>query len=144
MSCFGLSEFRFRKSNNKMKNFRHSDCAMCNPCKAMQTPGQRIKIARESAGYFNQGEFAKLIGIRQSTLSEIESGETKLPNAKACLLMCELTGVTLRWIIYGEDGEISIPTKQEQELLSRLRSMDDKARNALIEMANAMPTKTGN
>jgi hypothetical protein len=58
--------------------------------------------------------------------------------------MCELTGVTLRWIIYGEDGEISIPTKQEQELLSRLRSMDDKARNALIEMANAMPIKTGN
>ena len=107
----------------------------------MQTPGQRIKFARERAGYLNQGEFAKLIGIRQSTLSEIESGETKLPNAQAALIMCELTGVTLRWIIYGEDGEINIPTKQEQELLNRLRNMDDKAKNALIEMANAMPTK---
>jgi len=53
--------------------------------------------------------------------------------------MCELTGVTLRWIIYGEDGEISIPTKEEQELLSKLRSMDEKSRAALIAMARAIP-----
>jgi DNA-binding XRE family transcriptional regulator len=109
----------------------------------MQTPGKRIKQARENAVYLNQGEFAKLIGIRQSTLSEIESGETQLPNAKAALIMCELTGVTLRWIIYGEEGEISIPTKQEQELLSQLRSMDEKSRSALIEMAKAIPPEEG-
>ena len=107
----------------------------------MQTPGQRIKLARERAGYFNQGEFAKLVGLRQSTLSEIETGETKLPNAKAALMMCELTGVSLRWIIYGEDGEITIPTKEEQELLNKLRSVDDHAKAALMEMAKALPTK---
>ena len=44
--------------------------------------------------------------------------------------MCELTVVTLRWIIYGEDGEINIPTKQEQELLTKLRAMDEKSRQA--------------
>lgn len=134
-----LSELRMIVSSANEILFRHSDCHKCNATSAMQTPGQRIKLARERAGYFNQGEFAKLCGLRQSTLSEIESGETKLPNAKAALTMCELLGVTLRWIIYGEDGEINIPTKQEQELLNKLRAMDDKSRNALLEMARAIP-----
>ena len=107
----------------------------------MQTPGQRIKLARENAGYLNQGEFAKLVGLKQSTLSEIESGETKLPNAKAALLMCELTGVTLRWIIYGDDGEINIQTKQEQELLTKLRAMDDQAKAAFFEIVKTLPAK---
>jgi len=105
----------------------------------MQTPGQRIKWARENAGYFKQTEFAKLCSLSQASLSEIEKGETKLPNAEAALIMCELTGVTLRWIIYGEDGEINIPTKQEQELLTKLRAMDDKSRQALLDMARAIP-----
>lgn len=112
---------------------------MCDAMLAMQTPGQRIKWARERAGYLKQTEFAKLCGLSQGTLSEIEKGETKLPNAEAALIMCELTGVTLRWIIYGEDGEINIPTKQEQELLTKLRAMDEKSRTALLEMAKAIP-----
>ncbi len=60
-------------------------------------------------------------------------------SALQLLIMCELTGVTLRWIIYGEDGEINIQTKQEQELLTNIRAMDDKSRQALLDMARAIP-----
>jgi len=126
-------------SSEREEIYRHSNCCICNARIAMQTPGQRIKWARENAGYFKQTEFAKLCGLSQASLSEIEKGETKLPNAEAALIMCELTGVTLRWIIYGEDGEINIPTKQEQELLTKLRAMDDKSRQALLDMARAIP-----
>lgn len=143
MSCPSLSEFRFHTSSEKHKIYRHSDCVMCHSLYAMQTTGQRIKQAREAAGYMNQGEFAKLCGIKQSTLSEIEGGDTKLPNAKAALIMCELTGVTLRWIIYGEDGEINIPTKDEQVLLTRLRSMDEKQRELVLKMARAIQPDKG-
>lgn len=126
-------------SSKSTEIYRHSNCCMCNAWIAMRTPGQRIKWARENAGYFKQTEFAKLCGLSQGTLSEIEKGETKLPNAEAELIMCELTGVTLRLIIYGEDGEINIPTKQEQELLTKLRAMDEKSRQAMLDMASAIP-----
>ena len=101
MSCLELSEFRKQMSSSVLAIYRNVESATCDHRSAMQTPGQRIKLARERAGYFNQGEFAKLVGLKQSTLSEIESGETKLPNAKAAFKMCERTVVTLRWIIYG-------------------------------------------
>ena len=39
--------------------------------------------------------------------------------------MAEVLKVTQAWIITGEDGEITIPTPQEQELLTKFRELDD-------------------
>lgn len=103
----------------------------------MQTPGQRIRSAREVAGY-NQGEFAKLVGIAQGTLSEIETGESKLPSAPVLIAMCELLRKTPRWILYGEDGDIEIPSPEESNLLDAFRSMTDEAKAAMVATANAL------
>ena len=108
----------------------------------MTTAGQRIKQRREELGYTHQGEFAKLIGCRQSTLSEIESGETKLPSAKVLAKMCEVLGKTDRWIIYGEEGELSFPSKQEADLLGAFRGMTDEAKASLLSIITALPRKT--
>ena len=92
----------------------------------MQTPGQRIRSAREDAG-FNQGEFAKLIDCSQSTLSEIETGESKLPSAKVLQRMTEILKKSARWIVYGDDGEVQTPTHEEQEMLSAFRRLPPTA-----------------
>ena len=107
----------------------------------MSTPGQRIRRRREELGYTHQGEFARLIGCRQSTLSEIESGDTHLPSAKVLAKMCEVLGKTDRWIIYGEEGEISLPSKQEADLLTAFRGMTAEAQVSLLSIIKALPKK---
>jgi len=103
----------------------------------MNTVGQRIRVARRAAGY-SQGEFARLIGCAQSTLSEIESGETHLPSAPVLAKMTEILGMTDRWVLYGEDGEIQTPTPEEQELLTNFRRLSDEARRAIAETVKAL------
>lgn len=34
--------------------------------------------------------------------------------------MCEVFGKTDRFILYGEEGEITIPTPEQQDILSKL------------------------
>lgn len=122
-------------------HIRHTDCHNVQTVQTMQTPGQRIRSAREDAGY-SQGVFAKLIGIGQGTLSEIESGESKLPSSPVLIKMCEILNKPPRWILYGEEGDLRWPTKEEVELLESFRSMDDASRKALVVTASALAKKT--
>lgn len=94
------------------------------------TAGQRIRQAREAAGY-NQGEFAKLVGCKRNTLSEIENGESKLPSAVVLHNMCNVLGKTTGWIIYGEDGDLKFPTPEEARTLEALRALTDEQREAV-------------
>lgn len=133
-----LSEFRIQKSRHCEVTFRHSDVHNGDNGWAMQTPGQRIRSAREDAGYANQGDFAKLVGIAQATLSEIETGESKLPSAPVLIAMCEILKKSPRWFLYGEEGDVEIPSPEESELLNAFRSMDDQAKAAMVATANAL------
>lgn len=108
----------------------------------MQTVWQRIRSARQNAGYTNQGEFAKLLGISQGALSEIESGESKLPSSPVLLRMSELLRKSPRWIIYGEDGDLKLPTAEEIALLDAYRSMSAEGKAAMVVTAQALAKKT--
>jgi transcriptional regulator with XRE-family HTH domain len=105
----------------------------------MNTPGERIRGRRKELG-LRQGEFAKLVGIAQGTLSDIERGETNMPSAVVLMKMATVLGVSQAWIVSGKDGEIAIPNDQEQELLSSFREMDDAKKQALMAFL-AMMTK---
>lgn len=120
--------------------FRHPDWHNCDNA-SMQTAGQRIRAARELAGFHNQGDFAKAVGCSQSTLSEIENGETKLPSAKVLQKMAEVLGKSERWIIYGEDGDVETPTPEEQEMLSSFRALPDDVRRNLAETIKLLARK---
>ena len=108
----------------------------------MQTTGQRIRSARVDAGYENQGDFAKLLGISQASLSEIETGESKLPSSPVLVRMCELLGKSPRWILYGEEGDLVYPTKEEIRLLESFRSMSAQSKEALVVTADALAKRT--
>ncbi len=107
----------------------------------MRTPGQRIRQRRKDLGFNRQGVFARLVGCSQGTLSEIESGITKFQSAKVLAKMCEVLRTTDRWILYGEEGDISIPTQEEELLLSAYRNMTDEARQNLLGIINSLHRK---
>ena len=120
---------------------RHSECHNAQNV-WMQTAGQRIRSARELAGFTNQGDFARAVGCSQSTLSEIENGETKLPSAKVLQKMAEVLGKSERWIIYGEDGGVETPTAEEQELLTAFRTLPEDARRHLAETIKTLARRS--
>ena len=128
--------------DNYITHIRHSDGHTWHTDQTMQTPGQRIRSAREIAGYDNQGEFAKLIGMSQSSLSEIENGDSKLPSSPVLIKMCELLNKSPRWILYGEEGNLNWPTKEEVELLNTFREMSQSSKEALVVTAKALASKS--
>ena len=107
----------------------------------MTTPGQRIRQRREALGFDHQGEFAKLVGCKQSTLSEIENGESKFPSAEVLVRMCEVLSTTARWILYGEDGEVSVPTKDEVDMLTLYRDLPEGEREQVLFLLQMMRGK---
>lgn len=106
-----------------------------------ESPGQRIKRRRIELGYTNQGAFAKLIGMGQSTLSEIERGESKLPNAENLKKICETLNVTDAWVLYGTEGALRYPTEEESEILNDLRAIPTNERAAIYQVIKALIKK---
>jgi transcriptional regulator with XRE-family HTH domain len=74
----------------------------------MRTLGQRFKQARKLRG-FSQTQLAKAIGLRQSSISEIESGETRMIEGSTLVDACAILNVRPEWIIYGRGAMTSDP-----------------------------------
>jgi len=70
----------------------------------MLLPGQRIKSRRIEFG-INQTELAAKLGMEQSSLSELENGESVMPNSEHLLKLARILGVSQSWILTGKDGE---------------------------------------
>ncbi len=64
--------------------------------------GEKIKIFREQLGC-SQTDFAKKIGMNRSFLSQIESGEAKIPN-KYISKICEVFDVTETKVFNREES----------------------------------------
>lgn len=64
---------------------------------------QRLRELRESLG-ISQREFAKRIGMSQSTYAHYEAG-THTPSAAGIAIICSTFGVSERWLRTGE-GEM--------------------------------------
>lgn len=103
------------------------------------TAGQRIRKVRMEKS-ITQTALANAIGVSSPTMSELETGETNLPSLEVALKMSSILGVSLRWIVYGEEGQVLTPTKDESALLSLMRDLTPEARAALIQTARAMST----
>jgi transcriptional regulator with XRE-family HTH domain len=106
----------------------------------MTTAGQRIRQAREARDLSTR-EAAKLIGIGKSTLSEIENGDSKFPSAEVLFRMADVLGVSARWIVFGEDGEMHIPTPEESQLLDAIRELPEESRVLVASLINTLKTQ---
>jgi transcriptional regulator with XRE-family HTH domain len=73
--------------------------------------GKYIAELREKAGYETQAALGKAAGIESSTLSRIETGDTKNPNIDTLKKLAPLLGVTIEEIM-GKLGYIMTKTKR--------------------------------
>lgn len=71
------------------------------------TPGERLKTAREAAGY-SQEDLAKKIGIVQQSLHKIEAGIIR--NPRKMQLIESILGLPNGYLLYGDAAEEGTPT----------------------------------
>ncbi len=79
------------------------------------TIGERIRQVRKIVG-LNQTDFGKNVGLRQSSLGQIESGVRNATD-RTILLICEKYGVLEEWLRTGE-GEMFI--ESDSTIISQL------------------------
>ncbi len=67
----------------------------------MTTTADRLRKAREDAGFATAADFARAVGVKPVTYRTHESGYTKL-KADTAQLYADRLGVTAAWLLYGE------------------------------------------
>jgi transcriptional regulator with XRE-family HTH domain len=70
----------------------------------MENFRQRLKYARKKAG-LTQSQLSKIVGVTQTTVSEIESGRkgSKKSNVFLFYKLSKALGVTMEWLLMGDE-----------------------------------------
>lgn len=100
----------------------------------METIGQRVRNLRYKRGYTRQVEFAPMVSMTQSSLSDVES-KNKAFTAVQLMLLCEVLNTTPEYIVYGtetEGGEMYL------ELKRIFTALSEQERATLLRMARAL------
>lgn len=103
--------------------------------------GARLEYWRKKRGYNRQGALAEAIGIKQSSLSELESGKSKQPAADVMLKLCDVLHLRPKYLLLGEGPSESQYFQElnglEAQLVMIFRQLpSDGLRNALMIEAN--------
>ena len=125
--------------------YRHADISVNRPpdmtrlYHAAVSIGQRIRQRRKALG-MTQVDVAKLAGIKQSSLSDIERGETAALAADTLLGLCKALRTTARWITLGMGDHDAQQHMSEQELhvLQLLRTMSEEQQAIWIRIGRAL------
>ncbi len=81
----------------------------------MKTPGERLKQARERAGFASAMEAANAMQVSYNTYAQYEN-ETRGISAKNAEKYARRFKVTASWILYGKD-DMALPEEAPQLLL---------------------------
>jgi len=142
------------------EHFRHTDIEVNRYAEnnlphyaRMQPPvfasfGPRLQYWRKLRGYKKQGALAEKLGIKQGSLSELESGESKAPSAEVLLKLSDLLGLRPRYLLFGEGAPESQYFQElnglEAQLVMIFRQLpNDTLRDALLIDANDMLNRSG-
>ncbi|GHT83626.1 hypothetical protein FACS1894137_05250 [Spirochaetia bacterium] len=99
----------------------------------------RLKAVRKKLG-LNQGEFARQIGLRQTSLSMIELGNTALID-KNIKLICTTFNVNEHWLRTGQGEMFGASSPYLKELTSIFDRLTADTQEFLLEMARNLLKK---
>jgi transcriptional regulator with XRE-family HTH domain len=109
-------------------------------CCAMSTPGERLRRAREAAGYATAAEGAERAGVKYYTYAQHENGIRGIPADKAARYAAAF-GVEPQWILYGGSGSGRrlIPVVGYVGASTEFFGFDDHALGAGLDQIEAPP-----
>src|SRR6185436_11051598 len=109
------------------------DCPMRDPLTmTIQTLGLRLRKARKDRKY-SQVTLAKAAGLKQPSISELESGETKEISGPTLIAICGVLKVRPEWLITGRE-----PIEPIVEVAPGLAFRVDEAQ-AIKNLREALP-----
>lgn len=82
----------------------------------IDTPHERLEWARKRAGYADKAEFAKAVGIHQTTYRAYENGQNGF--AKLAPTFAKRLGVTVEWLLEGDHPKPTTPPPPKPEVVS--------------------------
>lgn len=80
--------------------------------------GDRLRKAREAAGYARQADFAQALNVDRTTISNAERG-ARHPIRSVMARWAEITGVPLWWLEHGELRQHDVPVDLDQRRTER-------------------------
>lgn len=100
----------------------------------------RIKVLRKRLG-LSQIEFADKLGIKQSSLSDIENGKTLTIDERNIKIICQVHNVNEAWLRDGT-GEMfnDFNGDFEELILSSLGELDELDRKIISEYVKLKPS----
>lgn len=81
----------------------------------------RIAAARRAAK-LSQNKMAFLLGVARQTYISMENGDTD-PKFSRILKICQLTGVSIEWIAYGNSGQRDRKAQEARKLLEQAQQI---------------------
>lgn len=109
----------------------------------MQSVGKRLKTARKRRG-LTQAALAGLAHVKQPSISEIETGETKIIAGDTLLKLCSALRVRPQWLLLDlgamDEGAESLPP-DELDLLDKYRRASPRWKLAMRYLAGLQADK---
>lgn len=106
----------------------------------MNIIGSNVKRLRKIHNNLIQVEFARMIGVSQGSLSDIEAGKSK-PAIDTVISIHERFGCSLEWLLKGTDTykteaifSSSELSPNEVELINAFRKLDTKNQMEALEI----------
>ena len=106
----------------------------------MDSPGLRIRAKRKELN-LSQTQLARLVGISQSSLCELELGDSKMPSAQVLHDLARELHISPMWIMTGHDGAVETLSKEEEQIIQRMRGLNAEQKLAVYAVIKTMEGK---
>jgi transcriptional regulator with XRE-family HTH domain len=101
----------------------------------------RIRLVRRTLN-LSQAEFAKRIGLRQTSLSMIELGNTALTK-KNIKLVCTIFAIDEEWLRSGKGEMFGAVSPHEKELLAVFHKLSPNMQEFILDVAQNLLKRQG-
>lgn len=98
--------------------------------------GQRIRGLRKTKG-LTQAKLAKMAGIKQPSLSELETGESRLPAGDTLVLLAVALECNPEWLATGRGSPVATPSDiapDEMALIYLWRQLSEEHQDLIMHM----------
>lgn len=105
-------------------NLHRTDAVCIGTFAGMVTPAERLKQARQNAGFDSAAAFADAHDIPEPTYRAHENG-TRALTQRAARQYAPILGVTVTWLMFGEDQELS---DEDRQIIREFQALDAEDR----------------